>query len=162
MDSTFHFTIFVNHLILVGYATHTIGSFPSRRQLGGTFWGCGERKDQATNLIGVGGRCSWRMVICWWVSWSRCRMVSAYSAGSSAAGEGLASEARPGGSIGSRLVAIIEAENPWGSWGIALRVSIIPRTLSTHALAEGPSSRRARSMLFKVRWLHSLMALPSG
>ena len=29
MYSTFHFTIFVNHLILVGYATHTIGSFPS-------------------------------------------------------------------------------------------------------------------------------------
>ena len=60
MDSTFHFTIFVNHLILVGYATHTIGSFPSRRQLGGTFWGCGEREDQVTDLIGVGGRCIWR------------------------------------------------------------------------------------------------------
>ena len=42
-------------------------------------------------------------------------MVSTYSAGSSAAGEWLASEARSGGSVGSRPVAIIEAENPWGS-----------------------------------------------
>ena len=89
-------------------------------------------------------------------------MVSTYSAGSSAAGERLASEARSGGSVGSRPVEIIEAENPWGSWGMALRVSIIPGTLSTQALAEGPSSRRARSMLFRVRWLLSLMALPSG
>ena len=31
------------------------------------------------------------------------------------AGEGLASEVRSGGSVGSRPVAIIEAENPWGS-----------------------------------------------
>ena len=60
VDRALHFTVFVNHLILVGYATHTIGSFPSRRQLRGTFWRCGEREDQATDLIGVGGRCSWR------------------------------------------------------------------------------------------------------
>ena len=89
-------------------------------------------------------------------------MVSTYSVVSSAAGEGLASEVRSGGSVGSRPVAIIEAENPWGSWGIVLRMSMIPGTLSTQALAEGPSSRRARSMLFRVRWLLSLMALPSG
>ena len=89
-------------------------------------------------------------------------MVSTYSEGSSAAGDGLASEVRSGGSVGSRPVAIIEAENPWGSWGIALRASMIPGTLSTQVLAEGPSSRRARSMLFKVRWLLSLMELPSG
>ena len=89
-------------------------------------------------------------------------MVSMYSAVSSAAGEGFASEVRSGGSVGSRPVAIIEAENPWGSWGIALRVNMIPGTLSTQALAEGPSSRRAGSMLFRVRWLLSLMALPSG
>ena len=89
-------------------------------------------------------------------------MVSAYSAGSSVAGEGLVSEVRSGGSVGLRPVAIIEAQNLWGSWGIALRVSMIPGTLSTQALAEGPSSKRARSMLFRVRWLLSLMALPSG
>ena len=34
---------------------------------------------------------------------------------------------------------IIEAENPWDSCGIALRVNIIPGTLLTQALAEGPS-----------------------
>ena len=56
-------------------------------------------------------------------------MVSMYSAGSSAAGEELASEVRSGGSVGLRPVAVIEAENPWGSWGIALRVSIIPGDL---------------------------------
>ena len=89
-------------------------------------------------------------------------MVSMYSVVSSAAGEGLASEVRSRGSIGSRPIAIIEAENPWGSCGIALRVNIIPGTLSTQALAEGPSSRRARSMLFRVRWLLSLIVLPSG
>ena len=89
-------------------------------------------------------------------------MVSMYSAVSSVAGEGLASDIRSGGSVGLRPVAIIEAENPWSSWGMVLRVSMIPGTLSTQALAEGPSSRRARSMLLRVRWLLSLMALPSG
>ena len=53
--------------------------------------------------------------------------------------------------IGSGPVMIIEAENPWGSCGMARRVNIIPGTLSTQALVEGPFSRRARSMLFKVR-----------
>ena len=89
-------------------------------------------------------------------------MVSMYSAVSSVAGEGLASEVRSGGSVGSRPAAIIEAENPWGSWGIALRVSMIPGTLSTQALAEGPLNRQAQSMLFRVLWLLSLMALPFG
>ena len=60
VDSAFHSTIFVNHLTLVGYATHTIGSFPSRCQLRSTFWGRGEREDQATDVIGVGSRCCWR------------------------------------------------------------------------------------------------------
>ena len=45
---------------------------------------------------------------------------------------------------------------------MALRVSIIPGTLSTQALVEGPSSKWAWSMLFSVRWLLSLIALPSG
>ena len=89
-------------------------------------------------------------------------MVSTYSGVSSVAEEGLASETRSGGSVGLPPIAIIEAENPWGSCGIALRVNIIPGTLSTQALAEGPSSRRARSMLFRVRWLLSLIALSSG
>ena len=74
---------------------------------------------------------------------------------------GIASEARSGESVGSRPVAITETENPWGLCGIALIVSIIPGTLWTQALAEGPSSRRARSMLFRVQWLLSLIALPS-
>ena len=51
---------------------------------------------------------------------------------------------------------------PVGFMGIALRVSMIPGTLSTQALVDGPSSKRARSMLFRVWWLLSLMALPSG
>ena len=38
-------------------------------------------------------------------------MVSTYPGVSSAAGEGLASEVRSGGRVGSRPVAIIEAEN---------------------------------------------------
>ena len=42
-------------------------------------------------------------------------MVSMYSELSSAAGEGFASELRSGGSIGSRPITIIKAENPWGS-----------------------------------------------
>ena len=41
-------------------------------------------------------------------------------------------------------VAIIEAENPWASCGIALRVSI-SRHFIDPALVEGPSSRRARA-----------------
>ena len=45
---------------------------------------------------------------------------------------------------------------------MALRVSIIPGTLSTQALVEGPSSKRAQSKLFRVWWLLSLIALPSG
>ena len=89
-------------------------------------------------------------------------MVSTYSEVSSVAGEGLTSEMRSGGSVDSQLVAIIEAENPCGSWGITLRVNIIPGTLSTQALTEDPSRRRARSMLFRVQWLLSLIALPSG
>ena len=87
-------------------------------------------------------------------------MVSTYSVMSSAAGEGLTSEVRSGRSVGSRPVATIEAENPWGSCVIASRVNIT--TLSTQALAEGPSSRHAGSRLFRVRWLLSLIALPSG
>ena len=39
---------------------------------------------------------------------------------------------------------------------------MIPGTFSTHALEDVPSSKRARSMLFMVRWLRSLTAFPSG
>ena len=42
-------------------------------------------------------------------------MVSTYAAGSSAVGEGLVSVVRSGESVGSRPVAIMEAENPCGS-----------------------------------------------
>ena len=44
----------------------------------------------------------------------------------------------------------------------SVEVNMIPRTLSTHALEEGLSSRRAQSILLRVRWLRSLIALPSG
>ena len=43
---------------------------------------------------------------------------------------------------------------------MVLRVSLIPGTFSNKALVEGPSSKRARSMLFRVRWLLSLIVLP--
>ena len=55
-----------------------------------------------------------------------------------------------------------EAEKPCSSCTIALRVSMRPGTFSTQALEAVPSSKRARSMLFMVRWLRSLTAFPSG
>ena len=66
------------------------------------------------------------------------------------------------GRVGSHPVAIMDAEKPWGSWTIALRANMMPGTFSTHVLEEVPSSRRARSMLFMVRWLRSFMKFPSG
>ena len=63
---------------------------------------------------------------------------------------------RSGGSVGSRLVATIEAENPWGSWGIELRVSIITGTLSTQASADyviqGPVAPLVDGVAFRVIW----------
>ena len=59
MDGVFYFAIFVNHLILVGYAPYMTGSFPLWCQLGGALWRGGEHEDQATDLIGVGSRHSW-------------------------------------------------------------------------------------------------------
>ena len=44
MNRAFYFSIFVNHLILVGYAADTIGSFPSGYQLGGALGRGGEGK----------------------------------------------------------------------------------------------------------------------
>ena len=51
------FSIILEHLVLIGYAADTIGSFPSRRQLGGTFRRGGEGEDKAAYLVGVSG---WR------------------------------------------------------------------------------------------------------
>ena len=45
MNLTFYFPIFINHLILVGYAADTIGSFPSGCQLGGVLGRGGEGED---------------------------------------------------------------------------------------------------------------------
>ena len=45
VDCTLYFTVFVNHLILIGYAADTIGPFPSRCQLGGAFWRGGESEE---------------------------------------------------------------------------------------------------------------------
>ena len=45
VDLTLHFSIFVDHLVLIGYAADAIRSFPSRRQLGGTFGRGGEGED---------------------------------------------------------------------------------------------------------------------
>ena len=45
MNRAFYFAIFINHLILVGYAADTIGSFPSGCQLGGALGRGGEGED---------------------------------------------------------------------------------------------------------------------
>ena len=52
--------------------------------------------------------------ICWWVIESRCLSTSTYAAWSSRDGEAQASVSRSGGSVGSRPVAIMEAEKLWG------------------------------------------------
>ena len=46
--------------------------------------------------------------------------------------------------------------------GHSVHASMMPGTFSTQALDEAPPSKRARSMLLSVLWLHSLMAFPSG
>ena len=45
VDRAFQSTIFVDHLVFVGDAAGSIGSFPSRCQLGGTFGRGGEGED---------------------------------------------------------------------------------------------------------------------
>ena len=101
-------------------------------------------------------------VICWWVSVRRFFTASTYEAGSSSAGEAYASPSRSGGKVGSLPVAIMEAENPWGSCTMAFSASMMPGILSTHVREGTPSSKRAQSILFMVLWLRSLMELPSG
>ena len=46
--------------------------------------------------------------------------------------------------MGSRPVAIMDAEKPWGSWAIAFRVNMMLGIFSTHAREDAPSSKRAR------------------
>ena len=59
-------------------------------------------------------------------------------------------------------MAIMEAEKPWGSWTMAFKASMMPGISTTH-FREGKSlNKRARSMLFMVLWLRSLIELPSG
>ena len=57
VDRTLHFSIFVDHLIFIGYAADTISPFPPKCQLGGTFGRGGEGEDEAADLVGVSG---WR------------------------------------------------------------------------------------------------------
>ena len=59
VDRVLLFTIFINHLVLVGYVADKIGSFSSGRQLGGALGKSGEREDQAANLVRIGGGCGW-------------------------------------------------------------------------------------------------------
>ena len=101
-------------------------------------------------------------VICWWVRVSRFLTASTYEAGSSSDGEAQASPSRSGGKVGSLPVAIMEAEQPWGSWAMAFYANMMPGILSTHVREGTPSSKQARSMLLMVLWLRSLMEFPSG
>ena len=56
----------------------------------------------------------------------------------------------------------MDAEKPWGSWTMAFSVNMMPGISVTH-FREGKSlNKRARSMLFMVLWLRSLMELPLG
>ena len=55
VDCVFQSTIFLDHLVFIGDAADSIGSFPSRCQLGDTFGRGGEG-----DLIGVGGKRGWR------------------------------------------------------------------------------------------------------
>ena len=64
--------------------------------------------------------------------------------------------------MGSLPVAIMEAKKPWGLWAMAFSASMMPGILSTQVREGVPSSKRARSILFMVRWLRSLMEFPSG
>ena len=100
--------------------------------------------------------------ICWWVSVSRFLTASTYEAGSSNDGKAQALLSRSGGKVGSLPVVIMEAEKPWGSWAMAFNASMMPGILSTHVREGVPSSKRARSMLLMVRWLHSLVEFPFG
>ena len=59
VDRSLQSTIFVNHLVLVGYAADAIGSFPSGCQLGGSLGRGGEREDHAANLVRIGGGRGW-------------------------------------------------------------------------------------------------------
>ena len=45
VDRTLYFSIFVDHLVFIRNVADAIGSFPSRRQLGGTFRRGGEGED---------------------------------------------------------------------------------------------------------------------
>ena len=59
MSRALQLAIFINNLVLVGYAADTIGSFPSWCQLGGALGRGGEREDQAANLVWIGGERGW-------------------------------------------------------------------------------------------------------
>ena len=59
MNRALQFTIFINHLVLVGYVADTIGSFPSWCLLGCALGRGGEREDQAANLVWIGSGRGW-------------------------------------------------------------------------------------------------------
>ena len=60
VDRTLHFSIFVDHLIFIGYAADAIRPFPLRCQLGGTFGRGGEGEYEAADLVGVSGWRGWQ------------------------------------------------------------------------------------------------------
>ena len=64
--------------------------------------------------------------------------------------------------MGSLPVVIMEAEKSWGSWAMAFNANMMLGILSTQVREGVPSSKRARTILFMVRWLRSLMEFPSG
>ena len=59
MDCALQSTVFINYLILIGYAADSIGSFPSGRQLGGSLGRGGGCENQAANLVEIGEGCGW-------------------------------------------------------------------------------------------------------
>ena len=59
MNRALQFSIFINHLVLVGYTADTIGSFPSWCQLAGVLGRGGDHEDQVTHLVWIGGGRGW-------------------------------------------------------------------------------------------------------
>ena len=59
MNRALQLAIFINHLVLFGYAADMIGSFPSWCQLGGVLGSGGRSEDQADNLVWIGGGRGW-------------------------------------------------------------------------------------------------------
>ena len=138
------------------------GAFPPGCQLTCTLRRSGHHEDEIILVIWIDGHRSWRWGHLLVGEARRCLTISTYETGSSREGEAQASPSRSGGRAGSLPVAIIDAEKPWDSCTMAFSASMMPGISTTH-FREGKSlNKRARSMLFTVLWLRSLMELPPG